>query len=252
MLMIQPEAAQRQEWLDFARQEGLGLDILELSLPAALTSEAEQQRALSFYRASGCVLTFHGAFIDVNPGSGDPAFAAASAARFEESCALARQLNVQNIVFHSAAHPYCGGSYIPGWAGRFLDCCAALAEKYSLRICIENSADAYPDALCTLMEKAKGTSVRACLDIGHATISKTPLSEWFTALGDSIAMLHLSDNRGRWDDHLTLGQGAVALDEADAWWRRLGKPGPLVLEVGSLANVRDSLRFLREKHYFDQ
>ena len=154
------------------------------------------------------------------------------------------------MVFHSSAFPFLRGGYLENWA----DLCAAfymeLAEEYrGLTLCIENSQDLDPEPLEALMKRT-GDSVRVCLDIGHAHYSGTPLEAWFDVLGPSIACLHLSDNRGRFDDHLPLGDGGIDWAMADRLYQGLGKELPMTLEVGGLQGVDKSLAFLRRNGYF--
>ena len=203
-----------------------------------------------WYKSSGRVNAIHGAFIDVNPASGDPAFRELSRRRCWESCVLAVALGAEQVVFHSSAFPFLRGGYLENWA----DLCAAfymeLVEEYSgLTLCIENSQDLDPEPLKALMKRA-GNGVGVCLDIGHANYSGTPLEAWFDVLGPSIACLHLSDNMGRFDDHLPLGDGVIDWALANRLYQGLGHQLPMTLEVGGLQGVEKSLAFLRRKGYF--
>ena len=98
--------------------------------------------------------------------------------------------------------------------------------------------------------KRTGDGVRVCLDIGHAHYSGTPLEAWFDVLGPSIACLHLSDNRGRFDDHLPLGDGGIDWAMVVRLYQRLGKELPMTLEVGGIRGVEKSLAFLHRNGYF--
>ena len=251
MIRIQPQCAEREKWESLAQREALAYEALELSMPPMLDCAGDAlEECRNWYRNSGRTRALHGAFIDVNPASGDPAFRELSRRRCRESCALAVALGAEQVVFHSSAFPFLRGGYLGNWA----DLCAAfymeLAEEYrGLTLCIENSQDLDPEPLEALMKRT-GDGVRVCLDIGHAHYSGTPLETWFDVLGPSIDRLHLSDNRGRFDDHLPLGDGGIDWAMADRLYQGLGKELPMTLEVGGLQGVEKSLAFLRRNGYF--
>ena len=251
MIRIQPQLAERERWERLAQREALAYEALEFSAPPMLGCAGDAfEECRNWYRNSGRTRALHGAFIDVNPASGDPAFRELSRRRCRESCALAAALGAEQVVFHSSAFPFLRGGYLENWA----DLCAAfymeLVEEYSgLTLCIENSQDLDPEPLKALMKRARN-GVGVCLDIGHAHYSGTPLETWFDVLGPSIACLHLSDNMGRFDDHLPLGDGGIDWALADRLYQGLGKELPMTLEVGGLQGVEKSLAFLRRNGYF--
>ena len=251
MIRIQPQCAERERWERLAQREALAYEALEFSMPPMLDCTGDAiEECRNWYRNSGRTRALHGAFIDVNPASGDPAFRELSRRRCRESCALAVALGAEQVMFHSSAFPFLRGGYLENWA----DLCAAfymeLAEEYrGLTLCIENSQDLDPEPLEALMKRT-GDGVRVCLDIGHAHYSGTPLEVWFDRLGGSFACLHLSDNRGRFDDHLPLGDGGIDWAMADRLYQGLGKELPMTLEVGGLQGVEKSLAFLRRNGYF--
>ena len=78
------------------------------------------------------------------------------------------------------------------------------------------------------------------------------LEAWFAALGEGIEEIHLSDNNGRYDDHLPLGVGTVDWEKADQLYRRLVRKIPLTFEVGGIEGVQSSLRFLKRNGLFYQ
>lgn len=251
-LQVQPQYSRRDAWNDLANKEGLSYEVLELSLPPALTESRRFELCRNWYRDSGRSVSLHGAFIDVNPAGSDAALCAESRRRCQQSCELARFLGAQNVVFHSSCFPFLRGEYLERWA----DICAAfyeeLADTWNLNILIENSQDLDAAPLQALMRRTLDPRIGVCLDIGHANYSRMPLEQWFDCLGETIRYLHLSDNHGMFDDHLPLGAGTVDWETADAFWRRTGKEMPVTLEVGGIDGVKASLAFLKEHGYFQK
>ena len=250
VLQIQPTRALYSEWILLAEQENLLFEVLDLFMPPALNESGLFQICMDEYRNSNRVRSLHGAFIDVDPGSSDREAAEFSRRRCEESCEAALSLGAQNVVFHSSCLSFVRGLYFDLWVDRCASFYEELAEKYGLRIFIENSADVDPGPIRELMRRIPDQRVGVCLDLGHVNFSRTPLEEWFDALGDRIGYLHLSDNKGLFDEHLPIGRGTVNWQRADAFWKSTDRTMPVTLEVGGMDGVRESLAYLRENRFF--
>ena len=250
MILMQPRYACRDQWEALAEQEELFYEALELSMPGMLGPDSGDPKCRDWYRDCGRTHALHGAFMDVNPASGDPAFRALSQQRCRDSCELALAMNVRYVVFHSSAFPFLRGTYLENWAGVCADFYTELAQTYGLVICLENSMDLNPEPLCALLRGTSDPRVQVCLDIGHAHYAQAPLEQWFDELGEHIGYLHLSDNNGQFDEHLPLGMGTVDWALAQDLWRQLGRSVPMTLEVGGISGAAQSLAFLKQHGYF--
>lgn len=250
LLQIQPVHTSRDLWSRFAEDEGLSYEVLELSVAPALNESGLFEQTREWYRASGRAGSLHGNFIDVNPASGDIRYRELSRARCRDSCETALYVGAENVVFHCSCFPFLRGGYLEWWAALCAEFYEELVEQYDLNIFIENSPDIDPGPIKALMEVISNKRIGVCLDLGHVNYSHTPLAGWFDKLGDRIGYIHLSDNMGTYDDHMTLGTGTVDWAEADRLWRSLGKRTPFTLEVGNLESVKTSVDFLRSGGYF--
>ena len=250
LLQVQPWFNFRHEWKELAERENMTFEVLELSSPASLNDELHMADCRQWYRREESTESYHGAFIDVNPASGDPAFRELSQKRCRESCENAVYVGAENIVFHSSCATFLRGIYLERWA----DTCAAfyeeLAETYGLKVFIENSQDNDGYPIAEIMRRTGHPSIGVCLDIGHVNYSRMPLPEWLELLGDRIGYLHISDNLGFYDDHLILGEGTVDFETADRFWHASGKKMPITLETGSIDNTERSIRFLKKHGLF--
>lgn len=246
-VQLQPQITDLEAWAKLAQRENAAFEVME---PILVTGCRDSGKLTEMYRNTGLCRSLHGAFMDVNPGSGDPDFAALSRRRCRESCETALALGAGDVVFHSGAFPFLRGAYLDNWAA----VCAAffeeLAHDYPVRIWIENAQDLDPEPLRCLMERISSDRIGVCLDIGHANYSRAPLTQWFKCLGDRIGYLHLSDNLGQFDDHLPLGQGSIDWEQVNGLWKAQGRDIPITLETGSLEATVESLRFLRSHRYF--
>ena len=243
-MLVQPALCDLEGWLRLARLEDLGFELLDASVSPALSGGLNEGQC-RMLRESGRLCSVHGAFIDVNPASGDPEIAALSRRRCEQSCELAVRLGARYVIFHGSCFPFLRGEYLKNWAKSCAAFYDGLAEKYPLTICVENSFDLDAAPLCRLMDSVRNEGVRVCLDIGHCAFSRIGVRQWFEALAERIGYLHLSDNDGAFDEHLPLGSGNAELREAGECLRRLNRAVPVTLEVGAMENVRSSLAWLR-------
>ena len=241
---IQPEYSRRADYIALAKAEGLAFEALELSMPGANDIAATTE----WYKKSGLTRSYHGAFVDMNPVSNDDYIREASQKRFAESCMKAIEVGAENIVFHSSCFPFLRGSYIEKWADDSAAYFIALSERFGLNVFVENSFDVDTTPLKMLTERACG-KIKACLDIGHANLSRDPLEKWFDDLGDNVGYLHISDNMGYFDEHMALGDGTVDIKKASDMCAYLGNV-TATFEVGGIDNIKRSVNYLKENHFF--
>lgn len=249
-IQLQPLSTELEQWIKLAQKEDAVFEVIDPFFLSGLGNFGKYQDIAQHYQKTSMAVSVHGAFIDVNPASGDPAVREFSRQRCRESCEIALALGAENVVFHSSAFPFLRGAYLENWAA---DCAAfyeELAANYPLRIYIENAQDLDPTPLQKLMERLHSDRVGVCLDIGHANYSRTPVGQWFEQLGKWIRYLHLSDNLGEFDDHLPLGQGCVDWELVNRLWKTLGNNIPVTLETGTLEATKISIAFLRNHQYF--
>ncbi|MBP9988321.1 MAG: sugar phosphate isomerase/epimerase [Ruminococcus sp.] len=244
MLQIQPIYSDCFNYEVLAKERGLFFEALELSF------DNVSDEKYNWYRDSSFLKSYHGAFIDVNPGSSDSAIQKYSKEKYEESCVKALDCGAENVIFHSTCFPFLRGTYIDMWADRCSEFYYYLAQKYSkLNIFIENSIDINPEPIKRIVDTVACKNVGVCLDIGHINYSSASQDEWFDALGDRTGYLHLSDNMGVYDDHLPIGDGTVDWNEVCNLTKYLPANIPVTLEVGNVNNIEKSLRFMKENHF---
>lgn len=249
-IQIQPQIADLDQWVTLAQQEHAAFEVIDPFFGNSIGDLGKCRNIAEQYRKTAMAKSVHGAFIDINPASGDPDFRELSRRRCRESCEIASVLGAGNLVFHSSAFPFLRGAYLENWAAGCAYFYEELAAQYPVRIFIENAQDLDPLPLRMLMERISSDRIGVCLDIGHAHYSRVPLERWFTELGPWVRYLHLSDNMGKFDDHLPLGQGSVDWELVNRHWKELGADVPITLETGSKESVKESLRFLRSQRYF--
>lgn len=71
--------------------------------------------------------------------------------------------------------------------------------------------------------------LRFCLDVGHANASDG-ISAYLPAFAKRLAVVHVSDNKGKTDDHLAIGEGTVPWEQLATRARDAQFTGPWVSE----------------------
>ncbi|MEE4357067.1 MAG: sugar phosphate isomerase/epimerase family protein [Desulfococcaceae bacterium] len=109
------------------------------------------------------------------------------------------------------------------------------AEEKNIFLCIENmppNAGAFekPEELEEIMKLCPNHGMT--FDAGHAHIkSKNRVSEFMQRLGNQFSHLHLSDNRGKKDDHLPIGKGTINFPEIIRELKRIGYDDTVTFEI---------------------
>lgn len=111
---------------------------------------------------------------------------------------------------------------------------AELAERAAplgIQIMVEHPPDPRlsVEDICRIMDADPRLGFH--LDVGHAFVGGARLAPLLQALGPRLAHVHLSDNKGRTDDHLPLGAGRIDWPEALRLLRSAGYDGTFTLEV---------------------
>ena len=195
------------------RELGAGLEVqafhdprLFEETPAAVE---EHQQALQ-----GILLvSVHGCFGDLCPGSFDALVRQVARQRMEQSYGVAVCLGASHLVFHHGYVPRT--SPAAGWIKRstqfwrdFLD------GKDGMLIHLENMLELDPELISAVVHSIDRANLDINLDIGHAHCnSTTDVVRWIERLGPQIGYVHLHDNHGQEDEHLGLGQGTIPMKE---------------------------------------
>ena len=112
---------------------------------------------------------------------------------------------------------------------------AALENMPSLKFMIGTGAK-------ELNEMVDGTNMKICFDIGHAN-TVNQIDEIIDLLGDRIKNVHIHDNNGNNDDHMTIGDGKI--DFGKVLKRLSNYKGRYVIESRTLESAvisRDRLK----------
>jgi len=167
---------------------------------------------------------------------------------------LAHQLRAETLVLHPVCFGLEDADDRPDWPEivRIAD----YAAKFGVSLAVENIVDSVwslDRILEELGDNPDETNVGVCVDVGHAALSKDaglePICNYLDRYAGQLLHLHLHDNTGESDDHLTPGEGSIKWARVFERIDRIGFSGTGVLEahdpsITPRACLEQGLRFL--------
>jgi len=185
-----------------------------------IVSEGEHYLPLVMRRLEAVVPSYkikfsiHAPITDVNIAALSDRMREAATMEIIASMEQAIQLNANMITFH----PGFQSMVTPGTevkarekAKRSVRTIDRLMKEFGLTAAIENMPSLrfmIGTGAKELAEMVDGTDMRLCFDIGHAnTVGQ--IDEIIDLLGDRIKNVHIHDNNGNNDDHMTIGDGQI-------------------------------------------
>lgn len=191
--------------------------------------------------------TLHTPISDVNIASLSNRMRESSVLEMIANAEVASALDIRTLV----VHPGLESMSVPGMkeksmehAKRSLRILDRTANEYGLVLAIENMPSFPPMLGKTaeeLNELVDGTNLGICFDIGHAH-TNNQIEEMITTFRDRIVNIHVHDNHGESDEHLTVGDGTV--DFPGTMKSLAGYGGKYVIESKSFASAVESKRRL--------
>jgi sugar phosphate isomerase/epimerase len=242
-----------------------GFSILELcSLPQHLDYHDRQAVASAATRLRDLELepySFHAPFaesIDITALDGTARQSAVD--EITRAAEAAATLGARYFVLHPG--PENGGgtreSRLPRMenAAATLDVIAGRCQNLGVHLVLENMLphlfSGHVRDLLWLLGAMHTRDVGICLDTGHAFLSGD-LQHVAHKLSGHLWMVHASDNRGTFDDHLPPGDGGIPWRELLDQLARSGFAGTFILELAGqpdrealLAGAQRARRFLRQ------
>jgi sugar phosphate isomerase/epimerase len=226
-----------------------GFDSIEVcSFPAHLDyrNRDDVARAGETIRSLGMrAVSFHAPFADnIDITALDPAVREVAVSELLAACEAAALMGVENLVLHPG----------PERAGRppeeeFLTRMRNAAESLNtvagrccergVHLVLENMLPhllfGHINDMLYLLGSIRECDVAACLDTGHANLSRE-LGMVIHKLSGHLHLIHVNDNRGDRDDHLAPGEGHIDWPWLISELKRCRFGGTLILELSSREN----------------
>jgi len=160
----------------------------------------------------------------------------------------AASLNIDTITIHpgltSMAVPYMEEKAVEK-AKKSLSSIDRISAEYGVRIAVENMPS-FPFMLGHTAEEMNDligmTNLGFCLDIGHANTT-SQIDELIKTFRDRLVNVHIHDNNGEMDEHLTLGEGNIDFKRIIESLK--GYTGNFIIESKSFPSAVDSQDYLK-------
>jgi sugar phosphate isomerase/epimerase len=125
---------------------------------------------------------------------------------------------------------------------RSLEELSPVAQRYGVKLAVEVIPNelSTPSALVDMIESEIDADLGICMDVGHARLMGDVVDAIETCSGHLITT-HLHDNRGRSDEHLVPGKGAIDWDATSLAFQKVGYDGVWMFELAVAAQRRPVL-----------
>jgi sugar phosphate isomerase/epimerase len=234
-------------FLKYRLNPEIGLDAYALD---TFSSDKFKRMAMAL-RKHHPTITFHAPFIDLSPGSDDPAIRNITRRRFEQMLELIPVFEPITVVAHAGYDAKRYGFNQKAWIENSIETWSWLAQQLqagtgNTRLMLENVYEHHPDDIKILLENLNSNAVGFCLDTGHITaFSRSSMAIWIETMKPFIRQIHLHDNHGGNDDHVGLGKGNIDFQPlVDYLKSQKNYPPVITLEPHTEKDLWDSLEFL--------
>lgn len=96
-----------------------------------------------------------------------------------------------------------------------------------------------------LFRRIRSPNLGLALDVAHCELLPGGTVPFVRAFPERIHSVQISDNRGRVDEHLTIGEGTIRFERVLGALRRIDFAGPLIIELFDVPKKVRSLQRLR-------
>lgn len=187
----------------------IGIEIQDFTEPNLSLDEINMiiHRYKTKFKEFKNIKALHGPFLDLKPSSPDKLIREVSYNRYLYTINVAKELNIDYLIFHSQINPYLNQPSIRKLnniqSKEFWEEILKEVPDYKGIILLENIFEETPSMLKELIETINLPNVKINLDIGHANLGKVTLEEWIKELKDYIFYIHIHSNDGLYDNHQT-------------------------------------------------
>lgn len=200
-----------------------------------------------FAEKNDIFLTMHLPYIDINISSFNDEIWKESYNGILRALEYGYKAGVKRAVLHSGSVPL-KHRIICLFAKRrlkkALEIILEKAERYEIEITLENTYfdenDIFTgvDDFKKFVESFRG-KLKVCFDFGHANVSQQGIDYSLNILRPFITHMHVHDNHGERDEHLSIGKGSIDYAKYIDYIRNF--EGSIILEINSLKDGKKDL-----------
>ena len=191
--------------------------------------------------------SLHGMFFDQSIASNDPEIRAISQKRHKQSLIAAQAVGAEIVVFHSGnkgmKHKISQDKFkknsILFWKEFIQE-----FEKSKITAVIENVLERDYNLILDIITEVNSPYLKASLDTGHANLfSKIDVSDWIKAYGKHLHHMHIHNNFGDDDSHLSLLNGSLDFSRIFSTLKSEKTSPVIVFEIFEKEDLLESLEF---------
>ena len=164
----------------------------------------------------------HGPWMNLSLGSDDPEIQRLTAQRLNQALEFCSRLGTKHMVIHSGFHPTYHRDVEEEWVATAIKNMSGvlkIAEDLKIVLSIENSLDNDEEYLMKIVDNFESNFLKTCFDAAHYNVfGRFSILEHLDRYSDNISEIHISDNDGKVDLHLPIGQGNI---DFNAFFRKV-------------------------------
>jgi len=245
----------REKLLPWVVRERINPEIAFSALDLERFDKADFREAADRLTDQGLSITFHAPFMDLRPGAIDPAIRQLTLDRLRRIGDLFPWFRPRTMVCHASFDARYYGAPAGPWLENSLETWGTLLESLDETetvIALENTYESDPEPLRLLFAALASRRFCFCFDAGHANaFGAVSTGEWMAVLGGYLGEIHLHDNRGRFDEHLPVGEGNFDFSTLFAFLRGHNPRPILTVECHSKEKLQRMLENLRSQRWLE-
>ena len=194
----------------------------------------------------------HGLFFDLSIASIDDDIREISIKRYLQSLDVAKAIDAKTVVYHTGneatiKHRGFQKAYSED-SIRFWKNYISAYENSNITAVQENVSENTYESILKIVDAINSPMLKASLDTGHVNVhSDRKVTNWIEGYGKNLVHMHLHNNYGDDDSHLSLLKGTLDFDEIFDKIKELELNPILVLEIFTENDLYESVDYLRKK-----
>ncbi len=162
-------------------------------------------------------IALHGPFIGMDYTNIDYMIRKVVEQRFDMTFEVATKLKVQKVILHSGCGPEIELFKLENsWLKKAVNFWKNEIKRWEnekITVVLENDTQKTPEIIIKLLDEINNPYFKFCFDIGHQNVfSSISLNKWIELIKDRLNHVHLHDNDGIIDQHLSIGKGKINFD----------------------------------------
>ena len=194
----------------------------------------------------------HGLFFDLSIASIDDDIREISIKRYLQSLEIAKAIGAKTIVYHTGCeatikHRKFQQAYSED-SIKFWKNYIKAYENAGITAVQENVSENTFEPILKIVNSVNSPYLKASLDTGHVNVhSDNKVTKWLEGYGSALKHMHIHNNYGDDDSHLSLLKGTLDFDEIFDKIKELEINPVMVLEIFTENDLYESVDYLRKK-----